>query len=70
MEPACYLGNRFLFSILHSHAPASGFHWWLSGKESTCVAGAAEIQVPSLGQEDALEEGMETHSSILTWRIP
>ena len=26
--------------------------------------------VQFLGQEDALEEGMETHSSILAWRIP
>ena len=26
--------------------------------------------VPSLGQEDLLEEGMATHSSILAWRIP
>ena len=24
----------------------------------------------TLGQEDALEEGMATHSSILVWRIP
>ena len=24
----------------------------------------------SLGQEDPLEEGMETHSSIFVWRIP
>ena len=24
----------------------------------------------SLGQEDPLEEEMETHSSILAWRIP
>ena len=29
-----------------------------------------EIQVQSLGQEDLLEEGMATHSSILAWRIP
>ena len=29
-----------------------------------------EAQVCSLGQEDALEEGMATHSSILAWRIP
>ena len=28
-----------------------------------------ETQVPSLGQEDPLEEGMATHSSILAWRI-
>ena len=29
-----------------------------------------EIWVSSLGWEDALEEGMATHSSILAWRIP
>ena len=29
-----------------------------------------ETQVQSLGQEDLLEKGMATHSSILTWRIP
>ena len=28
------------------------------------------MQVQSLGQEDLLEEGMATHSSILTWRNP
>ena len=28
-----------------------------------------ELQVRSLGGEDPLEEGMETHSSILAWRI-
>ena len=29
-----------------------------------------ETQVRSLGREDALEEGMATHSSILDWEIP
>jgi len=29
-----------------------------------------EILVPSLGQEDPLEKGMTTHSSILAWEIP
>ena len=29
-----------------------------------------EIQVQSLGWEDALEKGTATHSSILAWRIP
>ena len=29
-----------------------------------------ETRVQSLGQEDPLEEGMATHSSILAWRIP
>ena len=29
-----------------------------------------ETCVQSLGQEDTLERGMATHSSILAWRIP
>ena len=29
-----------------------------------------ETWVQSLGQEDPLEEGMATHSSILAWTIP
>ena len=29
-----------------------------------------ETRVRSLGWEDPLEEGMGTHSSILSWRIP
>ena len=29
-----------------------------------------ETQLWSLGQEDPLEKGIATHSSILTWRIP
>ena len=28
-----------------------------------------EMQVPSLGQEDPLEEGKATHSSFLSWGI-
>ena len=39
-------------------------------KEPACNAGDAETGVQSLSQEDALEEGMTTHSSILAWRIP
>ena len=30
----------------------------------------AEDQVQSLGGEDPLEKEMETHSSILVWKIP
>ena len=44
-----------------------GLPWWLSGKESTCNAGDAGS---ILGQEDYLEEGMATNSSILAWEIP
>ena len=33
-------------------------------------ARAAEDACGSLGQEDPLEKGMTTHSSILAWKIP
>ena len=29
-----------------------------------------ETQVQSLGQEDPLQKGMATHSSILAWKVP
>ena len=34
-----------------------------------CNAGDRRDDVRSLGQEDPLEEGLSTHSSILAWRI-
>ena len=40
------------------------------GKESSCNAGAQKTWVQSLGWENPPEEGMSTHSSVLTWRIP
>ena len=39
-------------------------------KNPLANSGDWETQVWSLGQEDTLEEGMATHSSILAWRIP
>ena len=36
---------------------------------TTCLP-MQETRVWSLGQEDPLEKGMATHSSILAWRIP
>ena len=39
-------------------------------KNSPAMQELQEIRVQSLGQEDSLEEGMATHSSILAWRIP
>ena len=39
-------------------------------KNLPAVQETQEMQVRSLGQEDLLEEGMATHSSILAWRIP
>ena len=39
-------------------------------KNPSASAGDIRDLVSSLGQEDPLEEGMVTHSSILAWRIP
>ena len=39
-------------------------------KNPPANAGDIEMQVRSLDGKDPLEEGMATHSSILTWRIP
>ena len=44
--------------------------WLPHGSEIKNLPAMQETQVLSLGREDALEEGMATHSSILTWRIP
>ena len=43
-----------------------GFPGYSDGEESAMW----EIWVRSLGQEDILEKGMESHSSILAWEIP
>ena len=42
----------------------------LEGKNLPAMQETQETWVRSLGQEDPLEEGMATHSSILAWRIP
>ena len=45
-----------------------GFPGGAGGGEPTCQR-RRQMRVPSLGQEDPLEEEMATHSSILAWRI-
>jgi len=47
-----------------------GFPGGVSGKEPACQFRRCNRQVQSLGQEDPLETGMATHSSIPAWRIP
>ena len=39
-------------------------------KSLPAVQASLGQEVPSLGQEDALEKEMATHSSILAWRTP
>ena len=49
-----------------------GFPGGSVGKEPACNAGDTRHagSIPGPGIPDPLEEGMETHSSILGWRIP
>ena len=52
--------------MMHYILKKKGFPGSSNGKES---AGNAGDPARSLGQEDPLEKGMATHSSILAWRI-
>ena len=47
-----------------------GFPGSSVAKNSPAMQELQELLVQSLGQEDTLEEGMATYSSILNWRIP
>ena len=49
------------------HTVKWGFPSGSDSKESACIAGDLG-SIPD--QEDPLEKGMVTHSSILAWRIP
>ena len=45
-------------------------HGWLSSNELLAMQNTQEMWVRSLGREDAQQEGMATHSSVLAWSIP
>ena len=47
-----------------------GYRSGLAVKKPPPAQELQEMRVQSLGQNDLLEEGMATHSSILVWRIP
>ena len=47
-----------------------GFQGGSAVKNLSAMQETHEMQFQSLGWEDPLQEKMETHSSILAWRIP
>ena len=47
-----------------------GFPSGLAVKNPPAIRGPQDAWVRSLAWEDPLEEGMATHSSILSWEIP
>ena len=61
-----YFSSSCILSLL-SHQQYPGFP---SGSVVKNPPAMQETWVQSLGQENSLEEGMATHSSILAWRIP
>ena len=75
------LAALFLLKFFPS-GPAFPFAKWEMMTPSACrrdslvaqlvkrLPATQETWVQSLGQEDPLEKEMETHSSILTWKIP
>ena len=65
-----YVSDFLIHSSIDGHFGCFhtlGFPSASESKESACTQ---ETWVQSLGQEDPLEKGMATHSSILDWRIP
>ena len=60
---AIHIFLLFLLCCEHS----TELPWWLRLKNSPA---RQETRVQSPGQEDPLEKGMATHSSIFAWRIP
>ena len=56
------------FTIQYCIEWASQVAQWV--KNLPAMQETEEMWVPTLGQEDPLEEGMAVYSSILVWRIP
>ena len=48
----------------------TGFPGGSAVKNMPTIQEPHKTQAQSLGQENPLDEGVETHSNILTWRIP
>ena len=61
------LHSRSLLVLYFIYSSVYMFPGDSDGKESACNEGDPVL---SLGWEDALEEGVATHSSTLAWRIP
>ena len=60
--------KKFRQGFPGTSAVSTGFPGGTGGKELPCQCKMQETWVPSLGQEDPLEEGMTIHSSILGQR--
>ena len=64
LRPPTLTGGFFITSTTWAFQVAQ----WI--KKSPAMQETQKMRVGYLGEEDPLEEGMESHSSILAWRIP
>ena len=64
------LGGGFFTTHLQQLLPGLNHRAFLLAQTVKNLPTMQETQVQSLGQEDPLEKGMATHSSILAWKIP
>ena len=71
---SCNYNNNHKGQSCHNFGSSWGILWGFPGgsgvKNPPAIQEMQETQVLSPDQEDPLEEGMATHSSILAWRIP
>ena len=70
----CPLRYPDIYLQTHAQKPSvisgNDFFWTNVAETVKNLPAMQETRVRSLGQEDLLEEGMASHSSILAWRIP
>ena len=75
-QPDMRLGTTSLTATLISSPQERESHYFFRGKLSRMVQRVKnppimwDTQVRYLGQEDPLEKGMATHSSMLAWKMP
>ena len=58
------------FKEVYKYKMLNKTYYHLVAQSVNNLSAMQETQVRFLGQEDPLEKGMATHSSILSWRIP
>ena len=64
-----YFVIGILFIIINALAAPYWLLWWLVIKKKIHL-NCRRHEFESLGQEDSMEKGIATHSSILAWEIP
>ena len=76
MISVCFQGKPFSITVIQVYASTSNAKeaeielFYKVVKNLPSMQETKEARVQSLGQEDPLEEGMATHSSVLAWKIP